>query len=66
MKIRARIFRLLTGLYPKKVMTQEIHNYYIHLCGREGRILDALPHICRNCDRKHECLKDHAIKGVDW
>lgn len=46
-----------------KILTDEEHENYVHLCGKKGREAD--DNACLACDRLIECLATHAIVGVD-
>ena len=43
-----------------KIISQEEHDEYEHLCGRTGRQVDE-DKPCGECDQYYECLMDHVI-----
>ena len=49
-------------LDPRKVLTDEEHEDYVHLCGLTGRELEELPEAhCEECPRLPDCLWDHRL-----
>ena len=47
-----------------RILTDEEHKKHVHLCGRTGEEIDII-HPCKDCPSWFECMKSHAIKGID-
>ena len=58
------------GGFPNKILSDDEHCNYKHLCGLTGDEIDIVsmvyPDICEECVAVVECKKDHAIREIDW
>lgn len=48
-----------------KILTEEQHKKYVHLCGLTGEELEKRRGICSKCKKRAECIVDHTVIGLD-